>query len=231
MKQTIWHKCYFDKTDIEKLLILSSLFSFLLLVIRILATEQLIFLFLPWNLFLAFVPYNIAKRLMNNPGWIGNRIKFVFAFSIWLLFIPNSFYILTDLYHLELSKDSPRWFDLTLIFSFAWNGMLMGILAVRKMEAIFKLFLKNRNILLFLYPVMWLIAFGIYIGRYLRFNSWDVLTDPFSLFGKIGEMFFNPLKYSYAWGMIFCFSVFIMLVYLSIKKIGNSFSEKFIETK
>jgi uncharacterized membrane protein len=165
---------------------------------------------------------------MNNPTWIGNKIKFVFAFSAWLLFVPNSFYILTDLYHLELSKDSPRWFDLTLIFSFAWNGMLMGILAVRKMETIFKLFLKNWNILLFLYPVMWLIAFGIYIGRYLRFNSWDVLTNPFSLFAEIGEMFFNPLKYTYAWGMIFCFSIFITLVYLSIKKISNSFSEKFI---
>jgi uncharacterized membrane protein len=189
------------------------------------ATERLLFLFLPWNLFLAFIPYAITKWLMAHPDWIENKLKLCFIFIIWLLFIPNSFYILTDLYHLELSKDSPRWFDLTLIFSFAWIGMLLGILAVSKMETIFRLFLKNKNILLFIYPVMWLNAWGIYIGRYLRFNSWDIITSPFSLFGDIAEMFLNPFRYTYAWGMIFCFSVFMTLVYLSIKKINLSLSE------
>jgi uncharacterized membrane protein len=214
-----------NKSEIERLLILSTLFSLLLLFIRIAATERLVFLFLPWNLFLAFIPYAIVKWLMTKPGWIENRIRFILIFCIWLLFIPNSFYIITDLYHLELSKDSPRWFDLTLIFSFAWVGMLLGILAVNKMETIFRVFLNKRNIILFIYPVMWLIAWGIYIGRYLRFNSWDVITNPFSLFSDIIEMFSDPLKYTYAWGMIFCFSVFITLVYLSIKKISFSISE------
>lgn len=223
---TVFHRIYFNKTEIEKLLILSSSFSFFLLLIRIIATEHLVFLFLPWNLFLAFIPYVISKSLLNNPAWVENKFKFFSTFCVWILFIPNSFYILTDLYHLELSKDSPRWFDLTLIFSFAWNGILMGVLSVRKMETLFAVFLKNRNILFFLYPVMWLVAFGIYIGRYLRFNSWDVLINPFSLFTSIGEMFTNPGKYTYAWGMIFCFSIFITFVYISIKKISNSFSEK-----
>jgi len=222
----LFHQAYFNKTETEKLLIISSLFSLLLLVIRIIATERLVFLFLPWNLFLAFVPYAIVKWLMRNPRWIESRYKFSFVFLIWLLFIPNSFYILTDLYHLELSKDSPRWFDLILIFSFAWNGMLLGILSVMKMETVFSIFLKKKNILFFLYPVMWLIAFGIYIGRYLRFNSWDVLTNPFSLFYEVGEMFSNPAKYTYAWGMIFCFSIFTTLIYLSIKKLSLNFSEK-----
>jgi len=198
-----------------------------MLVIRIVATGGLVFLFLPWNLFLAFVPYYIVKRLMSNPGWIENKIKFCFVFTAWLLFIPNSFYILTDLFHLKLTHDSPRWFDLTLIFSFAWNGMLLGILSIRKMETVVSLFLKNKNIFFFLYPVMWLIAFGIYIGRYLRFNSWDILTNPFSLFSEIAEMFANPSQYSYAWGMIFCFSIFTTLIYLTIKKLGHSIAEKF----
>jgi uncharacterized membrane protein len=216
---------YFSRTEVERLLVLSSLFSFLMLAIRIIATQGLVFLFLPWNLFLAFVPYYLAKKLTLNSAWIENKLKFAIAFLGWLLFIPNSFYILTDLYHLELSKDSPRWFDLTLIFSFAWNGMLLGILSVRKMEIVVGSLLKNRNILFFLYPVMWLIAFGIYIGRYLRFNTWDVLTNPFSLFAETGEMFMNPFKYTYAWGMIFCFSIFITLVYLSIKRSAIHFQK------
>jgi uncharacterized membrane protein len=223
---TLLRGLYFSRNEIERLLILSSLFSLVLLTIRIIATDRLVFLFLPWNLFLAFVPYYIVTSLIANPGWIENKFKFCLTFLLWLVFIPNSFYILTDLFHLELTADSPRWFDLTMIFSFAWNGMLLGILSVRKMETITGLFLKKRNTVFFLYPVMWLIAFGIYIGRYLRFNSWDILTNPFSLFGEIGEMFINPSRYTYAWGMIFCFSVFITLLYLTIKKISFSFSEK-----
>jgi uncharacterized membrane protein len=217
---------YFSRTEIERLLILSSLFSLVLLGIRIIATGKPVFLFLPWNLFLAFVPYCIVTGLMANLQWIENKFLFCFTFLVWLVFIPNSFYILTDLFHLELTADSPRWFDLTMIFSFAWNGMLLGILSVKKMETIIGLFLKKRNIIFFLYPVMWLIAFGIYVGRYLRFNSWDIITNPFSLFGEIAEMFINPSQYTYAWGMIFCFSIFITLLYLTIKKISFSFSEK-----
>jgi uncharacterized membrane protein len=195
-----------------------------MLTIRIFTTGKLMFLFLPWNLFLAFVPYYISKILIANPGWIENRVKFIFAFCAWLFFIPNSFYILTDLFHLKLTNDSPRWFDLTMIFSFAWNGMLLGILAIRKMETVFNLFFNNRNILFLLYPVMWLVAFGIYIGRYLRFNSWDILTNPFSLFEEISGMLLNPSDYIYAWGMIFCFSIFTTLIYVTIKKVGNYLS-------
>lgn len=226
-RNTILKSIYFNKSEIEKLLIISSLFSFLMLAIRIVVTGRLVFFFLPWNLFLAFVPYYIVKRLMANPGWVESKVKFCFVFSAWLLFIPNSFYILTDLFHLKLTHDSPRWFDLTLIFSFAWNGMLLGILSIRKMETVFSLFLKTKNIFFFLYPVMWLIAFGIYIGRYLRFNSWDILTNPYSLFSEIAEMFTNPSQYTYAWGMIFCFSIFTTLIYLTTKKLGHSISEKF----
>lgn len=217
-------KTYYLNNEIERLLILSSLFSMVMLTIRIVATGKLMFLFLPWNLFLAFVPYSIIKNLMANPGWIKSRFKFSFTFCVWLLFIPNSFYIITDLFHLKLTSDSPRWFDLTMIFSFAWNGMLLGILAIRKMETVFNLFFKNRNTLIFLYPVMWLVAFGIYIGRYLRFNSWDVLTNPFSLFAEIARMLLNPSDYKYAWGMIICFSIFTTLIYLTIKKVGNYLS-------
>ena len=227
MQQTTKLKRFLtEQSEIEKLLIISSLFSCLLVGIKMTVEGVRMFMFLPWNLFLAFIPYAIVKWLMANPAWIEIRFRFVIIFLTWLLFIPNSFYIITDLYHLELKEDAPRWFDLTMIFSFAWNGILLGILSVSKMETIFRIFLKNKTILFFIYPVMWLIALGIYIGRYLRFNSWDILTNPFSLLGDIAEMFLNPFRYTYAWGMIFCFSIFITLVYLSIKKISISFSEK-----
>jgi len=225
-QNTKFKKVLPGQSEIEGLLIVSSLFSCLLVGIKMTAEGMRVFMFLPWNLFLAFIPYAIVKWLMANPAWIENKFRFISVFLLWLLFIPNSFYIITDLYHLELKEDAPRWFDLTMILSFAWNGILLGILSVSKMETIFRIFLKNKSILFFIYPVMWLIAWGIYIGRYLRFNSWDILTNPFSLFGDIAEMFLDPFKYTYAWGMIFCFSIFITLIYMSVKKISSSLSEK-----
>jgi uncharacterized membrane protein len=151
-----------------------------------------------------------------------NKWLFALGAFVWLLFIPNSFYILTDLFHLAEHNNVPNWFDLALIMSFAWNGLLLGILSVRQMEKMMQRYISSRNELLFVYPVMWLNALGIYIGRYLRFNSWDIITNPFELTSDIVHMIGHPIHYKYAWGMVACFSVFMTLAYLSIKRIGKT---------
>lgn len=141
---------------------------------------------------------------------------------VWLLFIPNSFYILTDLFHLGEHNDVPMWFDLALIISFAWNGLLLGILSVRQMENMVQRFLPGRHELLFIYPIMWLNALGVYIGRYPRFNSWDIITNPLGISSYILKMLWHPVQYKYAWGMVACFSIFMTLVYLTIKRISKA---------
>ena len=79
-----------------------------------------------------------------------------------------------------------------------------------------------RNELLFLYPVMWLNALGIYIGRYLRYNSWDVVTDPFQLLRDIAVMIIHPLRHQNTWDMVLCFSILMTLIYLMMKKISKA---------
>ncbi|HEX7847691.1 MAG TPA: DUF1361 domain-containing protein [Chitinophagaceae bacterium] len=213
---------YSARTEMDKLLILSSAFSVLLVLTRTIITGQLFFIFLPWNLFLAAVPYFISTKLINKPGWSGSKWKFSLVLLVWILFIPNSFYILTDLFHLKLTEGTFRWFDLTLIFSFAWNGILLGVLSVRQMEKVVSFYYKVRNQFVFLLPVMWLIALGIYIGRFLRFNSWDVITNPLQLIKDIGYMFIHPFGHFYIWAMIGCFAVFMTIIYISIKRISRS---------
>jgi uncharacterized membrane protein len=106
------------------------------------------------------------------------------ALAAWLLFIPNSFYIITDLVHFTHIRTAPKWFDLLLIFSFAWNGILCGIISLRRVESLMIL-LRGKQFSVFLvFVVMWLCSFGIYIGRFLRYNSWDIITNPFSLAGR-----------------------------------------------
>lgn len=220
-KNTLLRRLYFHKTEVDKWLIISCLFSLLLVVIRVAITGSYLFVFLPWNLFLAFIPYYISSGMIRQPKWMEHKIKFAVLSITWLLFIPNSFYILTDLFHLELREESNRWFDLTLIFSFAWNGLLLGILSVRQMERIFLYCFRLKNEFLFLYPVMWLNALGVYIGRFMRFNSWDVIANPFELVKEIGSMMFHPFQNFNAWSSIACFAVFMCIIYLSIKRVAK----------
>ena len=199
----------------------SSGFSCLLVLIRMIVTGQPSYLFLPWNLFLAFIPWWIAMIVNREPAILGNKILLTIFLGIWLLFIPNSFYIITDLFHLSKFRLAPAWYDLLMIFSFAWNGILFGIVSLWRIEKIIKIALGKNFSFLLVFAVMWLCAFGIYIGRFLRFNSWDVITDPFSLAGEIVNMIIHPFENGYAWGMTICYSVFMTLVYLTIRKLQS----------
>lgn len=209
------------KTELDFCLAASMLFSVVLAITGAIFGGNTILSFLIWNLFLAYVPYAISKWMQRNARWSENGFKFGIAFIIWLLFIPNSFYIITDLFHLGSFSNIPLWYELAMILSFAWNGLLLGILSVRQMEKMMEQYLSKRTELFFIYPVMFLNALGVYIGRYLRFNSWDVITNPFYLINDISNLVIHPIQFKYAWGMVICFSVFMSLMYLTIKRVGK----------
>src|SRR5688500_17495419 len=192
---------YSVKNEADTLLLLSICFSAVLLAVRMIATKSIYYVFLEWNLFLAVIPYLLSKFLLQRvKSGLNNYILAAVSF-VWLLFIPNTFYILTDLFHLGETGAAPLWFDLLLILSFAWNGMMMGILSVRQMEKIFHEKFRTGNELIFLYPIMWLNALGVYIGRYLRFNSWDIITSPFRLVIDIFDLLIHPFAHKNAFGM------------------------------
>lgn len=208
---------------IHEWLLASSGFSCLLLLGRMTATGTFEYFFLPWNLFLAFVPYWITGWMSGNMSIRKNKFKLFLALGAWLLFIPNSFYIITDLVHFTHIRSAPKWFDLILIFSFAWNGILCGIISMRRVETLI-VSLRGKKFSVFLvFAVMWLCAFGVYIGRFLRYNSWDIITDPFSLAGEILNMIVHPFANQYAWGMTICYSVFMTFIYFTIKKLSETF--------
>ena len=210
-------------TSMHDWLLWSSCFSCLLLIVRMIVTQTIEYIFLPWNLFLAFVPYWITWWMMRNVSIIESKLKLAIALAAWLLFIPNSFYIITDLFHLVHVHTAPRWFDLLLIFSFAWNGIICGIISIRRVEFITTLVRGKGFSTILIFAVMWLNAFGIYIGRFLRYNSWDIISDPFSLAADIIDMVFHPFENGYAWGMTLCYAVFITFLYFTIKKLSESF--------
>lgn len=206
--------------EVSQILTLSAMFSTALVLFRFSYTGDPLFIFLLWNLFLAFVPYAISGW-MERKILAKNELMFFISVFIWMLFIPNSFYIITDLFHLPQNERMPFWYDLALLFSFAWCGILLGIVSVRQMEKIFENYFSKKFGLIFIMPVMFLNGIGVYVGRYLRFNSWDIITNPFQLAGDITFLFLHPIQNRLDWSMITCYSLLMTLIYVAVKKLSK----------
>lgn len=211
---------------IHKWLLLSCCFSCGLLVCRIVVTGTWNYLFLVWNLWLALLPYWLTENILHRYSVLKSRWKLSLVLCAWLLFIPNSFYIITDIFHFARFQNAPRWFDLLLLFSFACNGIMAGLVSMGRAERLLELMKGKRVSVLMVFSTMWLIALGIYIGRFMRYNSWDIIRQPVSLFADIGDMILHPVEHGYAWGMTICYGAFMGLLYQSIKNAGKLFRRK-----
>lgn len=211
------------RSEGHRLILLSFLFGMAMLFARMAYTGSWHFAFLVWNLFLAFIPWVISYTVITKPSWMQRLWVFLPVFVLWILFIPNSFYMITDLFHLYDSWAVPRWFDLMMIFCFAWNALLLGVLSVRHMHKVFRYALGFKNDWLFVYPVMFLNGLGVFMGRYLRFNSWDIVSDPLSLARNMLHTLTHPWQFRSGWAMAFCFSFFLSLFYMTLQKLRRIF--------
>ncbi len=175
------------------------------------------FLFLNWNLFLAFVPWLFTIILTMSPNLQKSRWAVFGMLGVWLLFFPNASYILTDLFHLSHNSSMPIWFDLVLILSFAWTGLLYGFLSLWNLEELMEQFLSKRVITALSVLLLFVSSFGIYIGRYLRWNSWDILHHPTRLMGDIGDRIINPFDHTRTWGVTVFMGLFLTMLYFTFK--------------
>ena len=204
---------------------LSVGFSFALLAARIWYSDTNQYTFLVWNLFLAFIPFAVSSFLLLTKRFTPT-ITFLGLAVLWLLFLPNAPYILTDLFHLRVRNGVPLWFDLVLILSFAWNGLLFGFVSLADMQREVRRRFGQFSAWLFVLSSLFLSGFGIYLGRYLRWNSWDIISNPGALALDIMDRFINPLSHPGTWGVTFVFAVFLTLSYLMLIQLGKRSSLK-----
>jgi uncharacterized membrane protein len=197
----------------NKVLLASFGFAFLLLCYRIYLTHNIAFAFLLWNLFLAFIPLVLSKTLQRNQAiW-----KNVLTAGFCILFLPNAPYLLTDLFHLSYASNAWLWYDTLLILVFAWCGLLCYLDTLKHLEQFLCTLSSRRISILALSLLHFLCAFGIYIGRYMRFNSWDIVAQPLYLAGEIGGLLLHPFQHPRAWGMTLLYGIFLHLIYLRKK--------------
>ena len=194
--------------------------SVILVVSRVLMTGRLLFLFLIWNLFLALIPFAISTMLGIAKGPLRARLL-VPVGAAWLLFFPNAPYILTDLFHLERRAGVPFWYDLALILSCAWNGLMLAYASLADMQRLVQRRLGTGAGWAFATVALLLSSFGIYLGRYLRFNSWDVLANPLTLFYDIVNRILHPFSFPGTWGVTLVFGVFLLIGYSTVRLLGK----------
>lgn len=204
----------------ETLILFFFSFSCLILsLFRISLTESKMFFFLNWNLFLAFIPWAASSLLILYPNLQKKKVVVLTALGAWLLFFPNAPYILTDLYHLKHMLSMPMWFDLLLILSFAWVGLLFGFMSLWDIESILQKSIPIKLIPWISTSLLFVGSFGIYLGRFLRWNSWDIIQEPLSLIYDIGDRFIDPFSHPRTWGVTLFMGLFLNLVYWSLRLI------------
>ena len=147
------------------------------------------------------------------------------AGAAWLLFFPNAPYILTDFYHLEARPGVPLWYDLVLIVSCAWNGLMLAYASLSDMQRLVQQRLGFWPGWVFAAVALLLSGFGIYLGRYMRFNSWNVLTNPLTLFFDILNRVLHPFSFPGTWGVTLLFGVFLLLGYGTVRVLGRAQAE------
>lgn len=196
-----------------------SILCFCFSIFRFLYTKEGLLLFLNWNLFLAFIPWALSTLAIIKPKLQTSKYSILILLSIWLLFFPNAPYILTDLFHLHNRPSIPMWFDLILILFFAWTGLLFGFMSLWDIERVLNKSISQFWISLLSTVLLFIGSFGIYLGRYLRWNSWDIIRDPFGLLQSIGARFINPFDYKGGWGMVFFMGLLLNMFYWSFRMI------------
>lgn len=188
-----------------------------LLMIRVARSGSIYYIFLAWNIFLAAIPL-FASSMLGAMEKRNSPVLFQLGcFCLWLLFLPNAPYIITDLIHLKPRPPVPLWYDLALIISCAGTGLLMGYLSLVDVHAIIGR--KFGTIAGWLVAIgsLLLTGFGIYLGRFVRLNSWDVATDPISVLAEIAGVLRHPSHNSPSVGVTLIFGAMLALWYIAMR--------------
>ena len=198
-------------------------FSVILLMVRIKLNKSFFFLFLIWNVFLAIIPYAITMYLNTKPNL--SKFKLAFWLLVWLAFLPNAPYIVTDLIHIRIGNDSLLWLDILVVLSFAMSGLLLFYMSILDMQQLIKSKFEKLPIETISVFIFFLCGFGVYLGRFLRYNSWEIISQPQILFLDILNIIIEPFQNFEAWLFTIGFGAFLAVGFWMFKNLNHNIKE------
>ena len=223
-----------DRLLLVAVLVLSSMAALAVLAARVAYSGTAGYLFMVWNLFLAWIPLWLAVPIAasRSRGRFGGAVLLGLGF-LWLLFFPNAPYLLTEFQHLHpdhavstrplsilagLSpgRGVPLWYDVVLVLLFAWNGLLLGFVSLRLVQRAVADRAGGAWGWATVVAVFGLSGFGVSLGRFQRWNSWDLFSRPAALLADVGGRIFNPLAHPRTTAVTVLFATFLLLAYAAV---------------
>ncbi len=215
------------KLRIVKALLISNLVSFVLFGLRVIGTRSTYYWFLFWNLLLAWLPVLfifLLRRRLRHASW--KEPVPVLLTMLWLGFLPNSFYLMSDLIHLQNTGGIGVLYDAVLFLSCIWNGAVAGMLS---MVWFHKALLKRRGPVIgaaVVGAILAVTSFAIYLGRTLRWNTWDVLINPAGVLFDVSERVINPIAHPQVVVTTLTFFILLGSMYMVIWQFARAFDHK-----
>src|SRR4030066_1716274 len=196
-------------------LFLSSLMAGAFFAFRVLYSGSKNYSNLLWNLFLAWLPYILSVIASSIYRTNRKHLGFILILTFfWLVFFPNAPYMVTDFYYLDPRPPVPLWFDISLIAIFAFTGCFLAIASLRTIHIIIKKYLGRFIGWLFALFALGLASLGVYLGRFGRFNSWDIIFKPKPVLKEIASNLLNPLDNLGFIGFTLMFTSILLVFYL-----------------
>lgn len=202
-----------------------NLLSVTLLVYRFIFSDSFRYVFMLWNMLLAAIPAMLAYWLViriKKYGWL--KPKQLALSAIWLAFLPNSFYLVTDFIHLRPTYEADILYDIVMLASFWINGLILGYLGLILIHRELKLRISPQNAWPVILAVILASSFAIYLGRFTRWNTWDLLLQPAGLLFDVSDRFVNPGAYPQTFSTTLLLFVFLSVTYVVIWEITQSLS-------
>lgn len=209
-------------SEADAMVAASASFTVALLLARMAFTGTMTYAFYPWNIFLALIPMYCSRRMHRCHRL---NLKAVLLLGAWLLFLPNAPYLMTDIFHFRERPGCPPWFDLILVISGAWAGILAGMVSLTETASFLKKYLSTRHVQQIICVVIILCGYGVYMGRFMRFNSWDIITRPGDVSAFIWRSLAAPYRHLTVWAFTASFSVLTGIIFFSVKKFSNGIRE------
>jgi uncharacterized membrane protein len=176
--------------------------------------QSFVYSYLTWNLFLAWVPLVFALRLMNVlkrkrwSSWEALAVSF-----LWLVFLPNSFYMISDLIHLQQVPPADILYDTLMFTSFVFTGVLLGFSSLYLIHLQLRRRFSLRGAGFWVAVTLLICSIAIYMGRDLRWNTWDILVNPGGLLFDVADRLQHPAAYPQMFLVISAFFVLLASMY------------------
>jgi uncharacterized membrane protein len=201
--------------------------SLILLIGRIIFTDSLRYIFLVWNLVLAVTPLLLAwwlyDRLKTESWFSWPQILLTFAY---VGFLPNTFYLITDFVHLEQFNEASLYFDVILLSGFVFNGMILGFVSIYLIHRQLLRRISEKDSLYLISVIFLMASFAAYLGRFTRFNTWDIILRPAGLLFDVSDRFVNPTQHADTYistvSLFFVLLSTYMVAYYSIKFLSGN---------